>query len=49
MQGMKKDCVLFINRLKANREQAEINKKRADRAKDTNKITQLRHSPIWRM
>ena len=31
MQGMKKDCVLFINRLKANREQAEINKKRADR------------------
>lgn len=31
MQGMKKDCVLFINRLKANREQAEINKKRAER------------------
>lgn len=31
MQVMKKDCVLFINRLKANREQAEINKKRAER------------------
>lgn len=31
MQGMKKDCALFINRLKANREQAGINKKRAER------------------
>lgn len=31
MQGMKKDCALFISRLKANREQAEINKKRAER------------------
>ena len=46
MKGTKKDCGLFVDRLKVNREQAEINNKKGRTRKKTTKLLDYAADPV---
>ena len=46
MKGMKKDCGLFVDRLKVNREQAEINNKEGRTRKKPTKLLDYAADPV---